>query len=207
MKKHLLLICLFISLESMLVAAETGFTLQFNKRGQNSIGFFIPNNENTVTDTDVPVRFAFADKDESGNAVAEASIGIYWKLFAEGNSAETYKITAHFSSDPDSSGNKSMLIGDASINSSSLNYSVSASSDSDGGTDKILTVNDDFAMLPDADRSMEICSVETDSIGKSGTSILTLEINAPYYDDQSSEEEGVRLGTYSGYIITNLVRE
>ena len=205
MKKHLLLICLFISLESMLVAAETGFTLQFNKRGQNSIGFFIPNNENTVTDTDVPVRFAFADKDESGNAVAEASIGIYWKLFAEGNSAETYKITAHFSSDPDSSGNKSMLIGDASINSSSLNYSVSASSDSDGGTNGNLTVNDDFAMLPDDGRSMEICRVGTGSVGKEGTSVLTLNIDAPY--SQSDVDEGVRIGTYSGYIIINLVRE
>ena len=204
MKKHLLLICLFISLESMLAAAETSFTLQFNKRGQNSIGFFVPNNENPIVDTNAPVRFAFADENETANAVAEASIGIYWNLFAEGNSSETYKITAHFSSDPDSSGDNSMLIGDSSTNSSRLNYSVSASSNSDGGIGGNLSV-DDFAMLPDADRSMEICEVVADSVGKEGTSVLTLNINAPY--SQSDVGEGVRIGTYSGYIIINLVRE
>ncbi len=196
---------------------EKSFNIVFTKKGKSRIGFYDPTKvtSSASTDDDMakadaydaarPAKVVFTLGQGSGTADAKASVGVFWHLFPEGLNPESYTIDVIFASDAsDTASDDGML----SYNSNILNYDVSVDDM------KVLTP-DPFAPIsgsnktasgstaPDS-RHLMFSKDNVDSNGFLENHVLDLSINAEYATDDN--QEGVKLGTYSGHIIMKLER-
>ncbi len=235
MKRMTLFLILFLSSVMVFSASEEdskSFDITFQKKGQSKIGFadasVINGDSGSYNDSDLAdiyeeswseedfVRFSLGDS-ANGKANASASVGIFWYLFSEGNSEESYTIDVFFTADGSESTASNIETGMlSSINTADgsieyLNYDVSVDNvavlNPSSSTGVILGSN--IATVGNQRSDARRIRFEENNVSSSGelvSHVLGLSIDAPY-GDASGEQEGIKSdAVYSGYIIMRLER-
>lgn len=199
------------------------FDIVFIKRGKCRIGFCDPDlivssagqDESALVEqykASEPslLKFTLGDM-TSGTVNATADIGMYWHLFPEGLEPENYTIDVIFTSDANESiaGNSNgMLVhpeGDI------LNYNVSITDISDVSVLAPPSFNpvDGGVIASGSATNSRHLRFSEGSVNKNGKLVahkLQLSLNDVPYGTADGTQDGVKIGTYSGYIIMKLER-